>query len=57
MGEGGQTRMRGKGVILCSHFQFIPETYFIKPDFCNSRPNQIESLLAINKDSLHMAFA
>lgn len=53
----GQTRVRGKRVILCSHFQLIPETYFIKPDVCNSHPNQIESLLAINKDSLRVAFA
>lgn len=57
MSEGRGTRVRGKGIIISSHFQFISEAYLIKPDICNSHPNSIESLLTINKDSLYVVFA
>lgn len=56
MGEGRGNRVRGKDIITCSLFEFIFEKYLIKPNMYNRRPNWIESLLTINKDSLHVAF-
>lgn len=39
MGEGRGNRVRGKGIITCSLFEFIFEKYLIKPDMYNRHPN------------------